>query len=247
MNTKSKKETVLVVGGHPDDLVGPAGLVLLLADKFDVHLFDYTRGAFMKGNDSEIAKVRMAEERKACKIAGITPHFGEEGDGQAFAGRETCVKLAKLIRKLKPRCVIMHWIVDAHKDHMMSSAATLKALDMAGLQPEILFFEETWQSKNMPVHHLVDITDVWDKKVEIIRAYKCQNINDAIVENKYRDAKFRGSQLHPAEDGRVAEAYSYFQAPPRGKSSILSFLPPSAPLKEPAVIKPPVPGQVIMS
>ena len=196
------KETILVVGGHPDDLVGPTGLVLLLKDQFDIHLFDYTRGAYMQANDSEVAKTRMAEERAACKLAGITPHFGEEGDGQAFAGRETCEKLAKLVRELKPRCVIMHWIVDAHKDHMMSSAATLKAIDLAGLEPEILFYEETWQSKNMPVHHLVDITDVWDQKVEVIRAYKCQNINDAIVANKYRDAKFRGSQLHPAEDGR---------------------------------------------
>ena len=239
------KETILVVGGHPDDLVGPTGLVLLLKDTFDIHLFDYTRGAYMQSNDSEIAKTRMAEEREACRIAGVTPHFGEEGDGQAFAGRETCEKLAKLMKELKPRCVILHWIVDAHRDHMMSAAATLKAIEMAGLEPEILFFEETWQSKNMPVHHLVDITDVWDKKVEIIRAYKCQNVNDAIVTNKFRDAKFRGSQLHPAEDGRVAEAYSHFQSLPRGRASVLSFLPPPQPLKEPASVKPPKPGQVV--
>jgi len=62
---------------------------------------------------------------------------------------------------------------------------------------------------------------------------------------KFRDAKFRGSQLYPPEDGRVAEAYSHFQDLPRGRASVLSFLPPSAPLKEPATIKPPKPGQVI--
>ena len=241
------KETILVIGGHPDDLVGSAGLVLLLKDQFDIHLFDYTRGAYMQANDSEIAKTRMAEEVEACKIAGITPHFGEEGDGQAFAGRETCEKLAKLIKELKPRCVIMHWIIDQHKDHMMSSAATLKAIDMAGLaeEPEILFYEETWQSKNFAMHYLVDITEVWDKKVEIIRAYKCQNINDAITVNKFRDAKFRGSQLHPAEDGRVAEAYSHFQALPRGRKSVLTCLPPPVPMKEPASIKTPKPGQIL--
>jgi len=241
------KDTVLVIGGHPDDLVGPTGLVLLLKDTFDFHLYDYTRGAYMQANDSEIAKTRMAEEAVACKIANVTPHFGEAGDGQAFAGKGATEDIAKLIKEIKPRCVIMHWPIDQHKDHLMSSAATLKAIDLAGLpeEPEILFYEETWQSKNFVMHHLVDITDVWDQKVEVIRAYKCQNINDGIVKNKYRDAKFRGSQLHPAEDGRVAEAFSHFQCLPRGRKSILDYLPPQKPMKEPATIKPPKPGQVI--
>ena len=231
------KDAVLVVGGHPDDLVGSAGLCFLLKDRFDLHLIDYTRGAYMQANDSEIAKTRMAEERAACALLGMTPYFMEEGDGRAFAGEETCRKMAELIKKINPRCVILHWPVDIHKDHVMSTAAALKAIEIAGLQPEILFFEETWQSKNFPVHYLVDITDVWDRKVEVIRSYKCQNVNDAIVQNKYRDAKFRGSQLYPAEDGRVAEAYSVFQSPQQGFKSVLSELPKPGPMKEPAVIK----------
>lgn len=240
----SAKEAVLVVGGHPDDLVGSAGLCFLLKDRFDLHLIDYTCGAYMQSNDSAIAKTRMAEERAACALLGMTPYFMEEIDGRAFAGEEACRKMSELIRKIKPRCVILHWPVDIHKDHMMSAAAGLKAIEMSGLQPEILFFEETWQSKNFPVHYLVDITSVWDRKVELIRCYKCQNINDAIVENKYRDGKFRGSQLHPPEDGRVAEAYSVFQSPRQGFRSLLSELPKPGPMTAPATVKPPAPGTV---
>ena len=228
-------ETVLVVGGHPDDLVGSAGLCLLMRDRFDVHLADFTRGDRGQKRGAELAplaKRRTAEELAACKLAGITPHFVDEVNGLAFASQEACERLAKLIGELRPRAIIMHWPVDIHMDHVMSTAATLKALEMAKLAraPELIFFEETWQSKNFPVHRLVDITSVWPQKVEIIRTYACQNVNDGIVQNKYRDAKFRGSQLFPPEDGRLAEAYSVYQAPVQGTRSIFDELPPPGPM-----------------
>lgn len=219
------KDTVIVVGGHPDDLVGSAGLCFLLQDKVNLHLIDFTRGARgpdKSANESPLAKRRMAEEREACGMLGMTPHFMEEVNGIAFAGNEACEYLAAKFTELKPRAVILHWPIDLHTDHIMSSAAALKALEMAKMMEkvEIIFFEETWQSKNFPVQRLVDITSVWDKKVELIRKYECQNVNDGIVQNKYRDGKFRGSQLWPTEDGRVAEAYSLFQVPRQGTKSI---------------------------
>lgn len=98
----------------------------------------------------------------------------------------------------------MHWPIDVHMDHVMSTAATLKALEMAKLRraPELILHEETWRSKNFSVHRLVDITSVRPQKVEIIRTCACQNVNGGIVTNKYRDAKFRGVRSSsPAKTG----------------------------------------------
>ena len=39
---RSMKETIAIAGGHPDDLVGSLGLALLLKDRFDLHVLDFT-------------------------------------------------------------------------------------------------------------------------------------------------------------------------------------------------------------
>ena len=41
------KESVFFVGAHPDDSIAMAGTLFLMKDKFDIHLFDYTRGDYL--------------------------------------------------------------------------------------------------------------------------------------------------------------------------------------------------------
>ncbi len=200
------KEVIAIAGGHPDDLVGSLGLALLLKDRFDIHVLDFTRGevGWWGHTPEETAPVRTAEEESVCGEIGATPHFLGEIDGDAYANREVCARTVALLRELQPRAIIAHWPLDVHMDHVMSTAATLKAIALAKLRPEVYFYEETNQSQYFPATFFVDITSVFDRKVELMRRYVSQNGNDCIVRNKTHDAVFRGSQC----GARYAEAYA---------------------------------------
>ena len=124
---KPGRETIVYVAAHPDDLGGSIGTMIRLSEKYDVHVVDYTRGERGLGEkgyrDGTTAKTRMAEEQEVCRRIGVTLHWCDEIDGEAVAGRATVERLASLYRTLKPRALFVHWPVDTHMDHVMSTAA----------------------------------------------------------------------------------------------------------------------------
>ena len=230
------KETVVFVCAHPDDLAGPSGTAILLAEKFDVHVIDYTHGeggldkaGFLDGSTK--AK-RTREEEAACAVAGATLHWMDEPNGRrnwgvacCSAGTETCERLAALLDELKPRAVIIHWPIDTHPDHVMSAAATFRALSDIGRRaggpnaPEIYFQEQTSQSKTFVPAYYVDITPVVDRKDELIRKYVCQD-GEGIARRKREDAVFRGRRAGFA----YAEAFGVMEGTVRNGRSIFSEL-----------------------
>ena len=229
--TACARERVVFVCAHPDDLAGPSGTAILLAEKFDVHVIDYTHGeggldkaGFLDGSTK--AK-RTREEEAACAVAGATLHWMDEPNGRrnwgvacCSAGTETCERLAALLDELKPRAVIIHWPIDTHPDHVMSAAATFRALSDIGRRaggpnaPEIYFQEQTSQSKTFVPAYYVDITPVIDRKDELIRKYVCQD-GEGIARRKREDAVFRGRRAGFA----YAEAFGVMEGTvPNGRS-----------------------------
>ena len=192
------KERVAFVCAHPDDFGGISGTGMLLAEKYDVHVIDYTHGERGLGEagyrDGSVRKMRTAEEENACKVAGVTLHWLEEIDGEASAGMETCKKLAALLKELNPRAVILHWPVDTHNDHVMSAAASLRAIQLAGLKPEVYFQEQHHQSRSYRPVLYVDIASVKARKDQLIGCYKCQ-WPDKMVIRKTADAKAYGAEV----------------------------------------------------
>ena len=192
------KESVAFVCAHPDDFGGISGTGMLLAEKYDVHVIDYTHGERGLGEegyrDGSVRKMRTVEETEACKVAGVTLHWLEEIDGEASAGMDTCKKLAALLKELKPRAVILHWPVDTHNDHVMSAAASLRAIQLAGLKPEVYFQEQHHQSRSYRPVLYVDIASVKARKDRLIGCYKCQ-WPDQMVIRKTADAKAYGAEV----------------------------------------------------
>lgn len=222
-----EKEKIAIAGGHPDDLVGSLGFALLLKDRFDLHVLDFTRGevGWSGHGKEETARVRTAEEESVCSGIGATPHFLGEVDGDAYANREVTARTAELLSELSPRVLVMHWPLDTHMDHVMSTAATLKAAWLAAAGrperlPEIYFYEETSQSLYFHPVYYVDISPVWDRKVELMRKYACQNSGDGIVKNKTEDALFRGNQFWVDK----AEAYAPYRPHRPGERCIFTEL-----------------------
>lgn len=223
---KRVRDRVVIVSAHPDDLAGQMGLALLLAQRCDLHVIDYTHGE--RGCGEEKFKngwtkaERTREEEKVCAAIGATLHWLDEIDGEATAGRETCERLAALLKEIHPRAVILHWPIDIHNDHVMSAAAALRAIQIAGISPEVYFHEQDQQSRGFAPCYFVPIASVAKRKAEIIRNYTCQN-GDRMAERKARQCTVRGAQCF-GYDNEPVEAYAVMQGTVRAGKGILDTL-----------------------
>ena len=225
-----EKERIVVVPAHPDDLIPCFGTCLLSKDIFEWHVIEFTHGERGMGTqgfkDGSTKRIRMAEEGAVCKELGAQLHWLDEIDGEAYACRETCERLAALLKELKPRAVFAHWPVDIHGDHAMAGVAVQKALFLAGLAPEIYFIEQEYQAKRFVPDQFVDITDVLERKCELIRMYKCQYRDGGIERRKCAIAKANGMHSMLLCDGD-AEGFMTFVQPLQGQGrSIFQELPP---------------------
>ena len=224
-----KKDRVAIVAAHPDDLIACIGFCLMTTNIFEVHVIDYTHGERGLGpekfKDGSTKRIRTQEESSVCAALGAKLHWLDEIDGEACAGRETCERLAALFREIDPRAVIAHWPIDIHGDHVMSAAATLKAVFIANLKSEIYFMDQVYQSKNFTPDVYVDFTPVADRKWELVRLYACQN-REGGMERRLRDAgRFNAMRSNLLIDG-YAEAFTSFVKPLAGAKSIFDELPP---------------------
>ena len=222
------REKVAFVCAHPDDLAGCSGTALLLAEKFDVRVIDFTRGEYGLGEasyrDGSCAKMRMAEERAACAMLGTEPYFLCETNycgEKAYAGRKVTKQLTDIFKKLKPRAVILHWPLDTHPDHVQSTAAALHAIYLADIKPEIYFQEQTTQSRSFQPAYYVDITRVKERKDKLIMCYKCQK-PESMRTRKEEDAIFRGRRIGV----KYAEALGVYEGSVKANHSIFNEINP---------------------
>ncbi len=191
-------DNIYFIGAHPDDLIGSAAAAFLFkAQGFAVHVVDYTRGE--RGLRAqgvpmdECARIRIAEEENACGLLGVQPIFLPEIDGEAYVARETVAALKALFVAAPPRAIFVHWPVDVHPDHVQCHAAVVAAMRDARMAPEVYFFEESKQTRSMPVIYYVPFgQDIMDKKLALCRCYACQNTNDRIAQRKLAEAQYHG-------------------------------------------------------
>ena len=197
-----KRPAVMFVGAHPDDSEGFGGVAFLLAKDYDLHVVDLTHGELGLGakgrDDGSTAKIRTAEEERACALLGAMPHFLNETDGMAFASRESVEQLVKLLKEIRPVAVFTHWPVDNHPDHVSCAATVDRAVKTANLPVERYFFEVLeLQTLNWSPLYSVDISSVVDRKLELLRAYVCQNPDDSLAREKREQAAKRGAERRP--------------------------------------------------
>ena len=219
-------EKVVFVGAHPADFAAQSGLALLMRGTFEVHVVDFThgeRGCGKEKFESGWTKAkRTKEEESVCAAVGAKLHWLDEVDGDAYACRETCAKFAEILKELQPRAIIAHWPLDQHLDHVMSFAATMKAIQLAKIAPEIYYHEQDHQSKGFQPMYWVDITSVEAEKERIIALYECQN-GPHIAANKRLNGDFRGRNMRTPV--RFAEAYATYPGAAQGARCIFAELP----------------------
>lgn len=212
----AEKENVVFVGAHQDDIISSLGTMILMKDQFKLHVVDYTDGGY--GSNPKASEIRRKEEQSVCVALGAEMHEIGERDGDTYASRESVAKLHELLRRLKPRAVFTHWPIDLHSDHLMTAAATLKAIRMAGEPIEVYFFEYSYDSKGFPDVNYVDISAVAEEKRRLIRLYKSANGSDGMCAEEMLNSKRRALHLWPPKFRKgYAEAFCPLVGRAQGK------------------------------
>ena len=223
-----KKDVVLFVPAHPDDMIVALGFCHLAKNVYDLHVVDFTHGergcGAEKFTNGWTKATRTKEEEAVCRSIGAKLHWLDEIDGEAYAGRETCQRLAALIRELKPRAVIGHWPVDIHTDHVMAGAAMQRAVFLSGTKPEVWFFGEGYQSKRFTPDVLVDVSSVWDEIFKTLNLYTCQLFGGAMEAEQRLMKTYYGIQSRQYYDGKC-EGFKAMILPFAGDRTIFTDLP----------------------
>jgi N-acetylglucosamine malate deacetylase 1 len=189
------KLDVLAIGAHPDDVeLGCSGTIIRsVKEGKKVGIVDLTQGEL--GTRGTVES-RYQEAAHAASIMGISVRENlKMRDGFFQNDEEHQLKLIREIRKYKPEIVIGNIYEDRHPDHgkagnliydscFLSGLAQVKTEDEKGEQ------QEKWRPKYL-LHYIqdrfyepdiiLDISDVWEQRMEAILAYRSQfhseNIN----------------------------------------------------------------------
>jgi len=178
---------ILAFGAHPDDVeCAASGIVLnTTANHGKVVIVDLTRGELGSFGDEHSRKEELL---KASKMMNL---FGREQldleDGNIDNTYENRLKVIHLIRKYRPRIVLANAIHDRHPDHKKAAQLVSEASFLSGLKKMETFDEGELQEKWRPeaVYHyiqdyflepniVVDISDFFEQKLEVIKAYNSQ-------------------------------------------------------------------------
>lgn len=175
---------VLAVFAHPDDaelLCG--GSLARSAERGErVGILDLTRGEMASRGTADI-RAREAEE--AARVLGAAVRRNASlPDGSLRASLEAREVVAGLLRELRPRIVVTHWLEGRHPDHREAARLVLDASFLAGLRnapldgdphrPWKVVHAIAFREDAPPPTFVVDITDQAEIKIRALECYASQ-------------------------------------------------------------------------
>lgn len=179
---------ILIFGAHPDDIeFGMGGTLLLLAQKYKVVNIVLSRGEMgTHGTPVE----REKEMKEAARFAGVQIEILDFMDCEIYDNHESRLKIAKIIRKYKPKIVFAPYHTNiyghkdgtAHSDHKTTGMIVREALRLAKFKNLKMGYAEHDVQKiiyyMIPRYtkptFIVDISDVFEKWVELAKKHKSQ-------------------------------------------------------------------------
>ena len=181
-NTDDPRANLAFIVAHPDDVAfAMGGTAWLLKDAYRLHIFCASRGergypgAKEFGPSAEVAATRSAEELAAAALLGAEVTFLGQIDGEIFADRAACTRVAELLAPLRPRAVFTHDPFDK-PDHAATAQMAVQATEMAGLFWETEIYSSVWPCGGCRRADLIDlfvnISEVMDAKRALIRCHQ---------------------------------------------------------------------------
>lgn len=176
------KLDVLAIGSHPDDVeLGCGGTLALLARQGrKVGILHLTRGERGTRGTPEL---RQREAERAAEALGAAElGFLDCGDGAFRAGEPEEDALIEVLRRRRPELVLGPAPRDRHPDHQRAHELVAAACFYAGLanrgpggpphRPAAVF--SYMQHDPFDPTFIVDVSSVWDRKLESLAAYRSQ-------------------------------------------------------------------------
>ncbi|MFA6570766.1 MAG: bacillithiol biosynthesis deacetylase BshB1 [Bacteroidota bacterium] len=180
---------VLAMGAHPDDVELSAGgtVAKLVKEGKKVAVVDFTAGELgTRGDES----TRLKEAANAAQILGVQRRENLYlPDGFLKENDDTVLKVITILRKYRPKIVLMNPPFERHPDHETAHRIIRTAMFKSGLRKIETEFEsekqEPWRIRKMFAYmqsygfprnpdFYIDITDTFATKMEAIRAYISQ-------------------------------------------------------------------------
>lgn len=191
------RKKVVCIFAHPDDeAFGPSGTIAKLSLDHEVYLICATSGEHGENPDGiDLAKARRADLHKSAKILGIKQViFLDFVDGTL--SNNLYHKLADAIQVhldlIKPEILLTHEMrgVSGHIDHITVSMVSsylfeklpyikkilyycISKIRRAWIKDYFIYFPEGFDKSQ--VDQVVDVTDLWDIKIEAIKAHASQS------------------------------------------------------------------------
>ncbi len=186
------KLDVLAIAAHPDDVELCAGgtVVSLVKQGYAVGIVDCSRGELGSRGSAEL---RAEESAAAAKVLGLScrENLGLP-DGGITNDIASQTALVRVIRQFQPNVVLANAPVCRHPDHCAASALAVSASFFAGLAklktvgPEGVN-QDPWRPQHI-LHYMqsvsfepdlvVDVSDVWELRMEALLCYRSQFYNE---------------------------------------------------------------------
>lgn len=198
---------LLAIMAHPDDaeLLCGGTLAKAVDQGHSVGILDLSAG---ESGSFGNAGTRAQEAEAAARILGVSVRRSAGLPDAALentpAARDV---VAKIIRELKPRTVILHWPDARHPDHRAASDLGRDACFVAGIgghhRPTKILYALTYQEAHVKPTFVVDITKQMERKLDAIFAYGSQ------FEGKVSMGDVMGSETRPLREQILAHHAHY--------------------------------------
>ncbi len=185
------KLDLIAFGVHPDDIeLSCAGTLLVEKNNGKkVGIIDLTQGEL---GTRGTAETRKEEAANSAKILGVNTRENlEMADGFFRNDEQNQLKIISVIRKYKPEVILCNAPEDRHPDHGRSAELVNNAVFLSGLQkiktkgdkdgeqnawrPKYIF--HYIQDRYLTPNFVIDVSEVFDKKIESINAFATQFFN----------------------------------------------------------------------
>jgi LmbE family N-acetylglucosaminyl deacetylase len=187
---------IVAIGAHQDDIEIHCLGTLLRYQQQGGHTFtNVTISNGDKGAQydtsipyAEIAKIRIGESTRVAEALGGRYICMGESDEYIRDTDDVRNRLVDILREAKADIVFTHPPVDYNTDHMVTSQIVFHAVMLSNVMtiftdheplaetPATFYMDSTAGFEWQPSHY-VDITSVWEKKVELLNLHESQMKN----------------------------------------------------------------------
>lgn len=209
------KLDILAFAAHPDDIeLCCSGTLMKQIDAgFKVGIVDLTQGEMGSRGSVDI---RYAEAAKSSELMGLHARTNlKMADGLFEINEANKMLIVEQIRRFRPKIVLANALFDRHPDHGRAGQLVSEACFLAGLVKIETEWDGVAQEVYRPevVYHyiqdfyikpeiVIDVTKYYDRKLEVIKAFKSQFFDP---NSKEPATPISGSDFMEAIDGRMSE------------------------------------------